>query len=140
MSLPTLSQSISIKETRVKAVVIQGDTLIQFKLSDAKLILIDVLQKEKLDSLIEYYQVNDSLKDITVGFQFAMIRDLQSKSDIQLKVIDNLNVVIVNKDKEIALLNDIITKQKKEIRKQKALKIIGFTAAVVLPIIVLIYK
>jgi hypothetical protein len=140
MSLPTLSQSISIKETRVKAVVIQGDTLIQFKLSDAKLVLIDVLEKQKLDSLIEYYQINDSLKDITVGFQFAMIRDLQSKSDIQLKVIDNLNVVIVNKDKEIALLNDIITKQKKEIRKQKALKIIGFTAAVVLPIIVLIYK
>lgn len=140
MSLPTLSQSISIKETRVKAVVIQGDTLIQFKLSDAKLILIDVLQKEKLDSLVEYYQVNDSLKDITVGLQYAMIRDLQSKSDIQLKVVDNLNVVILNKDKEIALLNDTITKQKKEIRKQKALKIIGFTAAVVLPIIVLIYK
>ena len=140
MSLPTFSQSISIKETRVKAVVIQGDTLIQFKLSDAKLVLIDVLEKQKLDSLVEYYQVNDSLKDITVGFQYAMIRDLQSKSDSQLKVMDNLNVVIVNKDKEIALLNDTITKQKKEIRKQKALKIIGFTAAVVLPIIVLIYK
>lgn len=140
MSLPTLSQTISIKETRVKAVVIQGDTLIQFKLSDAKLVLIDVLEKQKLDSLVEYYQVNDSLKDITVGFQYAMIRDLQSKSDIQLKVVDNLNVVILNKDKEISLLNDTITKQKKEIRKQKALKIIGFTAAVVLPIIVLIYK
>lgn len=140
MSLPTLSQSISIKETRVKAVVIEGDTLIQFKLSDAKLILIDVLEKEKLDSLVEYYQVNDSLKDITVGLQYSMIRDLQSKCDTQLKVVDNLNVIILNKDKEISLLNDTIKKQKKEIRKQKTLKIIGFTAAVVLPIIVLIYK
>ena len=35
---------------------------------------------------------------------------------------------------EVKDLNDIIKKQKKEIRKQKILKIIGYTAAVALPI------
>lgn len=140
MSLQSLSQNISIKDNRVKAIISQGDTLIQFKLSDAKLILIDVLEKEKLDSLVCYYEVNDSLKDITVALQYSMIRDLQSKSELQLKVEENLNVIIVNKDKEIALLNDTIKKQQKEIRKQKNLKKLGLTAAVVLPIIVLILR
>jgi hypothetical protein len=140
MSLPTLSQNISIKNNRVTAIVSNSDTLIQFKLSDAKIILVDVLEKEKLDSIVKYYEINDSLKDINIGLQYSMIRDLQSKSDIQLKVVDNLNVIIVNKDKEIALLNDTIKKQKREIRKQKFLKIMGFTAAIVAPIIVLIYK
>jgi uncharacterized coiled-coil protein SlyX len=140
MSSQILSQTISIKNNRVNAVVVNGDTLIQFKLSDAKIILADVLEKEKLENLVKCYEVNDSLKDVTVGFQYAMIRDLQSKCDMQLKVVDNLNVIIINKDKEIALLNDTIKKQKKEIRKQKALKIMGFTAAIVAPIIVLIYK
>jgi hypothetical protein len=140
MSLQSLSQNISTKDNRVKAIISQGDTLIQFKLSDAKLILIDVLEKEKLDSLVCYYEVNDSLKDVTVALQYSMIRDLQTKSAAQLLIEENLNVIIVNKDKEIVLLNDTIKKQKKEIRKQKNLKIMGFTAAVVLPIIVLILR
>ena len=42
------------------------------------------------------------------------------------------------KDKEITDLNDTIKKQKKEILKQKILKLIGFTAAVVLPITTII--
>lgn len=140
MSLQTLSQTISIKDNRVTAVVINGDTLIQFKLSDAKIILADVLEKQKLDSLVRYYEINDSLKDVTVGFQFSMLRDMQTKSELQIKVANNLNDIITNKDKEILLLNETIKKQKKEIIKQKVLKIMGFTAAIVAPIIVLIYK
>jgi hypothetical protein len=140
MSLQTLSQTISIKDNRVTAVVINGDTLIQFKLSDAKIILADVLEKQKLDSLVRYYEINDSLKDVTVGFQFSMLRDMQTKSELQIKVVNNLNDIITNKDKEISLLNETIKKQKKEIIKQKVLKIMGFTAAIVAPIIVLIYK
>lgn len=140
MSLQTLSQNISIKNNRVTAIVSDSDTLIQFKLSDAKIILVDVLEKEKLDSIVKYYEINDSLKDINIGLQYSMITDLQTKSLLQIKVVDNLNIIITNKDKEISLLNETIKKQKKEIRKQKVLKIMGFTAAIVAPIIVLIYK
>lgn len=140
MSLQTLSQNISIKNNRVTAIVNNSDTLIQFKLSDAKIILVDVLEKEKLDSIVKYYEINDSLKDINVGLQYSMITDLQTKNLLQIKVVDNLNIIITNKDKEISLLNETIKKQKKEIRKQKVLKIMGFTAAIVAPIIVLIYK
>lgn len=51
---------------------------------------------------------------------------------------ENLNEVIINKDKEIAFKDETIKEQKKEIRKQKFLKIIGFSAAVALPILTLI--
>jgi len=47
-------------------------------------------------------------------------------------------VVISNKDREIVLKDNIIKQQKKEIRKQKVLKIIGFSGAIILPIITLI--
>lgn len=140
MSLQTLSQNISIKNNRVTAIVSGSDTLIQFKLSDAKIILVDVLEKEKYYSMLKYCEINDSLKDINIGLQYSMITDLQTKSLLQIKVVDNLNIIITNKDKEISLLNETIKKQKKEIRKQKVLKIMGFTAAIVAPIIVLIYK
>ncbi len=123
---------------RVTTVVIDNDTLIQFKLSDAKLILADIIEKEYLDSLITAYQVNDSLKDISIGIQYSVISDLKEKNATQLKIIDNMIIIDIDKDKEISLLNKIIKAQKKEIRKQKIYKIIGFTAAVALPIIVLI--
>jgi hypothetical protein len=52
--------------------------------------------------------------------------------------MENQKLIVSNKDKEIVILNDIIKKQKKEIRKQKVLKIMGFSAAVILPITVLL--
>lgn len=119
---------------RVNVVIQNKDTLIQFKLADARIILGDVLEKQRLDTLVEYLEVNDSLKDITLGNAFSVIRDLNAKDSNNIQIIDNMTVITGNKDKEIALKDGIIKEQKKEIRKQKFLKIMGFTAAVVLPI------
>ena len=119
-------------------VVVKNDTLIQFKLEDARFILTNVLEKEILDSLVKEYQISDSLKDVRINLQDSVIKDLTLKSSIQNDVIIYTNEIILNKNKEIAILNNVIKQQKKEIRKQKVLKIIGFTAAVVLPILVLI--
>jgi hypothetical protein len=132
------SQTILTKENRVNTVVIKGDTLIQFKLSDAKLILTDVLEKQKLDSLVSEYKILDSLKNTRIKTQDSIIGDLESIISNDSTIINNQNLILGNKDKELVILNDIIKQQKKEIRKQKVLKIIGFTAAVVLPITVLI--
>lgn len=140
MTFQGLSQTTyqELKENRVKVVVFNKDTLIQFKLSDAKIVLADVLEKERLDSLVEYMEQVDSLKDATVSMQFNVIKDLKTKCDNLQKIIDNMTIISVNKDAEIAILNETIKKQKKEIRKQKFLKVVGFTAAVVLPIITII--
>ncbi len=133
MVLPTHSQTTS--KLRAQAVINSaGDTLIQLKLADAKIILNDVLDKQVSDSMLTVYLKRDSLNSSTILFQKKEIVDLVSKTTNLELIIDNDKQLVSNKDKELTILNEIIKKQKKEIIKQKVLKIIGFTAAVVLPI------
>ena len=54
------------------------------------------------------------------------------------QMIDNFNEILVNNEKEKELLNLTIKQQKKEIKKQKFLKIVGFSAAIILPILTLL--
>jgi len=131
------SQTSSIKTPRVQTIVNNGDTLIQMKLSDAKVILKAVLDGEIADSLISVYQVRDSLMQRTIMLQVSEIRLLNLKSQNQELYTKNLKTIIGNKDSEIKILNDVIVKQKKEIRKQKTLKVVGFIGSVVLPIVTL---
>ena len=137
MVLPSHSQNI-LKEPRVQTVINQkGDTLIQLKLSDAKLILAEVLDKEVADSLVNVYMLRDSLNKTTIELQVKEIKALQQKGFNYNQQVANLEKIVGNKDEELEKLNEIIKFQKKEIRKQKTYKILGFTAAVVLPILVL---
>ena len=115
----------------------KGDTLVEMKLSDARFILSIVLDKDITDSIIRNYEVTDSLNKERISLQVNKIRSLQELSDNKDLMSTNLNKIISNKDEEIVLLNDVIKEQKKEIRKQKFLKIIGFISAVVLPITVI---
>lgn len=136
MAWQTLSQTISPRvQTLVDA---KGDTLIQMSLVDAKTILEEVLEKSYSDSLISLYGVRDSVQKNSITLQKAELKLLTTKFNNQLSITDNLNQVLVNKDTEIGLLNDTIKQQKKEIRKQKILKVIGFIAAVALPITTII--
>ena len=140
MVLPSHSQNI-LKEPRVQTVINQkGDTLIQLKLSDAKLILAEVLDKEVADSLVNVYMFRDSLNKTTIELQVKEIRALQQKGFNYNQQVANLEKIVGNKDEELEKLNVIIKFQKKEIRKQKTYKILGFTAAVVLPILVLLQR
>lgn len=135
------SQTTSIKEPRVQTIVnVKGDTLIQMHLSDAKIILADVLDKEVLDSIVDVYKQRDSINDNTIQLQVKEIRLLNEKSLNQVAQNDNLNKIIELKNAEIAELNKTINIQKKEIKKQKFYKVLTFIAAVVLPITVLTLK
>lgn len=107
-------------------------------LADAKFILTDLLDKQVGDSLIHAYQVSDSLQNVTITLQLDKIRLLAEKNNNLVSINDNNQLIINNKDAEILLLNDTIKKQKREILKQKILKVIGFSAAIALPITVLI--
>lgn len=135
MMSPTHCQSTSTP--RVQTIINNGDTLIQMSLADAKILLKDILDKQIADSLISEYMIKDSLSTSVISLKINEIKLLQEKSENQEKEAENLNFIINNKDHEIALLNDEIKQQKKEIKKQKILKLLGFVGDVALPVIVL---
>ena len=138
MVLPVHSQTTSTEE-RIKSFVnTKGDTMVVMSYEDAKLLLNDVLYYEYVDSLYHEYKGRDSLNANTIAIQ-KNILDVYAQKVTNFEVMNtNLNSVITNKDTELLLKDDIIKQQKKEIRKQKRLKILGFIGSVVLPIVVVI--
>ena len=137
MALPSQSQTISKGE--VKTLVNEnGDTLVMMNLEDARIILSDLMEYEIVDSLLLVYKEKDSLNTNTITLQKDIIVKLMKKSSNQQVQIDNFQTILDNKNEEIALKDETIKQQKKEIRKQKFLKIIGFTGSIVLPILTLL--
>ena len=137
MPLSLVCQNISKGE--IKTIVnSHGDTLIMMRLDDAKVILSDLMEFRFVDSLLSIYKLRDSLKTSTIVMQKDVIDKLIQKSNNQDTQLTNFQSILSNKDQEITLKEDVIKSQKKEIRKQKVLKIIGFAGSVVLPIITLI--
>lgn len=132
------SQPTSTDIGRVQALEINGDTLIQMHLIDAKTVLKGVLDGEVADSLLTIFMVRDSINNGIIQMQVSQIKLLQEKSKNQAKLADNLNLILYNKDLEIKKLNAIINDQKREIRKQKFIKTLALIGDVVLPVIVLI--
>jgi hypothetical protein len=107
-------------------------------LRDVKLILTDLLEYEITDSLLNVYIERDSLNTVKVVLKDRMIERLKLQNLNNDGVIKNLNDILTNKDKSITLKDDLIKTQKREIKKQKNLKRVGFISAVVLPILTLI--
>jgi hypothetical protein len=135
MALPANSQ-ITLKKGQVKAFVNEtGDTLIAMRLDDARTILTDVLNYQIADSLVKEYEAKDNEKSKIIILQKQAIIKLTEKSENQELQIANLEEIIKNKDTEIGYKDDIIKQQKKEIRKQKVLKIVGFSSAIILPVV-----
>lgn len=132
-----VSQNISKKTPRVQTHVNNGDTTIEMSLADAKIILIAILEKDIADSIINNYVISDSLKSHTIELHLEEIKILQHKSANQENLAENLRLLLDNKDSEIKIYEDTIKRLKREVRKQKTLKIIGFVGSVVLPSIVL---
>ena len=132
------SQPTSTDIGRVQAVEINGDTLIQMHLIDAKTVLKGVLDGEVADSLLTIFMVRDSINNGIIQMQVSQIKLLQEKSKNQAKLADNLNLILYNKDLEINKLNAIINEQKKQLRKERIIKKLSLVGNVVLPVIVLL--
>mgnify|MGYP004003682023 CR=1 FL=1 len=137
MILPLHSQTISKGEIK-EIVNSDGDTLIIMRLEDAKKILSDLLDYEIADSLLLAYKENTSLQDSIIIMQKVTIYKLQEKNYNQHLIITNLDSLVRNKDKEIGIQIEIIEIKKKEIKKQKFLKVVGFIGSILLPILTLI--
>ena len=141
MGLQMHSQNISKIEPRVKPVLnSKGDTLIQLRLSDAKIILKDVLEKEVCDSNVSEYIQLDNLRSGTIALQKDKIVTLETKVNNSDIMVGNLETVVKNKDTEIGLLNGIIKKQGREIFKQKFFKFMGFGIAILIPVTFLLLQ
>ena len=136
MVSPALSQTISKGE--VRTIVDNGDTLVIMNLEDAKVILNDLLEYEIADSLLTVYKEKDSLNTNTITLQKEVIFKLMEKSDNQQSQIDNFQQILDNKNSELGMKEDTIKQQKKELRKQKFLKFLGFGGSVILPIIAIL--
>jgi uncharacterized membrane protein YgaE (UPF0421/DUF939 family) len=104
------------------------------RLDDARTILTDVLNYQLADSLVKEYEAKDKEKSKIITLQKEAIVKLTEKSENQEAQIANLELIIKNKDTEIGYKDEIIKQQKKEIRKQKVLKIVGFSGAIILPV------
>ena len=137
MISPLHSQVISKGEVK-EIINANGDTLVVMNLEDARTILGDLLEYEIVDSLLLSYKANDSLQENVIMIQKETIKKLQQKNLNQHFIITNLDSIISNKDKEIIIQTEIIEIKKKEIKKQKFLKVIGFIGSILLPIITLI--
>ena len=137
MALPSQSQTISKGE--VKTLVNEnGDTLVMMNLEDARIILSDLMEYEIVDSLLWVYKEKDSLNTSTITLQKDIIVKLTQKSENQQIQIDNFQTILDNKNEELLLKEETIKQQKKEIRKEKFLKIVGFAGPIVLPTLTLI--
>ena len=121
IALPTISQNTSVG--KIKTLINpEGDTLIILPLEDAKTILSDLRQYE--------------ITDITL--QKDIITNLSSQNSNLKEVILNFEQIQENQIDKLILKDNVITNQKKEIRKQKFQKIMGFIGSVVLPVLTLI--
>ncbi len=102
---------------------------------DAKLILGDIMEYQVADSIIRSYQDKDSVYRETIRLNKTHIEKLTQKTVLLEEVNTNLKLVADNKDEIIGIKDETIELQKKEIKKQKRLKKLGFVGCVVLPII-----
>ena len=137
MVLPTISQTISKGEIKT-TVNDKGDTLVVMNLEDAKFILSDLLQYEVTDSLLNIYVERDSLNREIITLKDGIIEKLNLQNSNCKEIVTNLEKIISNNDIAITLKDDTIKQQKKEIRKQKFLKILGLAGSVILPIVTLL--
>lgn len=125
------------EQEKIQSVINQhGDTLIQMSLADAKFILKVVLEKEVNDSLLNTYTTIDSLTKNKVILLTEKVEVLEIEKQNLKDIVVNLNSIITNKETESQILNDVIKKQKTEIRKQKIIKIVALVGDVVLPVTV----
>lgn len=117
----------------------KGDTLIQFNnLSDAKLVLGDLLDKEVMEKLLNKYENKDQIKTAIIILQTKEIINLQKENENNKLILTNYKLIELNNGKEIEQLKKDIKNKDKKIRNLKIFNRIGYSLAIALPIITLI--
>lgn len=131
----TLS-AVSQTTSNVVVTDIKGDTVtLKMHMNDARTILADLLDYEKVDSLLTLYQEKDSVnmeiiakKDIIIVSQNEQIENYKIQ-------ISNSEQIVRNKDSEIGILLARIKELEKDVKKQRRQKRFAIAGAVVGPVV-----
>lgn len=125
-------------EKDVKVLTENNDSLIQIYLNDARdIILRDLKDYKILDSLYKKSLIQNKVYLKVLRDQMKVTDDLKTKNFNNETKIHNLELVIEGDSIMNSNNQETIKKQGREIRKQKFLKVVGFVAAVALPVAVL---
>lgn len=136
MALQGNSQNTFEKD--VKVLTENNDSLIQIYLNDARdIILRDLKDYKILDSLYKKSLIQNKVYLKVLRDQMKVTDDLKTKNFNNETKIHNLELVIEGDSIMNSNNQETIKKQGREIRKQKFLKVVGFVAAVALPVAVL---
>jgi hypothetical protein len=131
-ALPSISQTISIKENRIKAIVTdKGDTSILIPYEDAKYILSDLLVCEETEK--ESF-IKDTLI-LTLNNKIALLDTIILKDK---ELYDNCNLTNINCVKVIDNQKSIINELRAQVRKEKRNKIIAIIGGGLLTILAIL--
>ena len=124
MAFQTESQTTLNEENQITSISENADTVnLKLHIDDARLILSDLLDYEKVDSLLNIYVEKDSVNLSIIEKQNIIIQTKDSQIDDYKLKIENYKKVIKNKDSEIGILLkniEVLEKRlKKEIRKKR---------------------
>lgn len=132
------SQNISTKKPRVETLVNSDkDTVIQFKINDARVILRDILDKKYVDSLLVVHENLNTINEQIIRLDGDHIKLLEDETKNKTIMITDLTEVTKNKDQSIAILNNAVVQQKKEIRKQKFIKYLAVISTITLGVLLI---
>jgi parvulin-like peptidyl-prolyl isomerase len=127
-----------MKKPRVETLINSDkDTVIQFKINDARVILRDILDKKYVDSLLAVHENLNTINEQIIRLDGDHIKLLEDESKNKSFMITDLTEVTKNKDKSIAILNNAVVQQKKEIRKQKFIKYLAVISTITLGILLI---
>lgn len=125
-----------VKSKTTMVIDTKGDTIFQFKDTDTKIVLKEVLTKEATDTLVKAYVVKDKLQHSSVTLEFNVLNDKSGEGEHKTALSGSIDKAVEKKDGEINRLNSVVKTQEKEIKKQKFLKLTAYIGGVIIPIIV----
>ena len=137
MALSGVSQTTSIDtENNNVRLSEKGDSItLVLHIDDAKLVLGDLLDYEKVGSLLLLYQQKDSINIQVIKRKEIIISTQEEKIENFILQIDNYRQILQNKDSEITIFLDRIKQLEKLLKKERRKKKIAIAAAVVGPVV-----
>jgi hypothetical protein len=132
------SQTISMKKPRVQTLINSNkDTVIQFKINDAKVMLKELYDKKYTDSLLVVYEDLNKVNEDILSLDKDQINLLEYENKNQSIMITDLKGIVKNKDDSILLLANEVQHQKTDIRKQKFLKYLAVISSITLGVLLI---
>jgi len=132
------SQNILTKKPRVETLINSNkDTVIQFKINDARVILRDLLDKKYTDSLLVIDEDLNNVNENIIKLDGEHIKLLEEENKNNAVVINNLNENIKIKDDSIKIKDNSIKTLKNEVTKQKFLKYLACIGTIALGILLI---